>query len=127
VTVLLTTHSMDEAERLADRIAIIDRGRLVALDTAGALRRSGGAAVVRFRAVAGLDTAALAAALGAPVTEVEPGLYAVDGAPTPLLIARLAGWLSERDVLLAELHVGQRSLEEVYLRLTGDGGALAGS
>jgi ABC-2 type transport system ATP-binding protein len=127
VTVLLTTHSMDEAERLADRIAIIDRGRLVALDTAGALRRAGGAAVVRFRAVAGLDTADLAAALGAPVLEVEPGVYAVRGTPTPGLIARLAGWLSERDVLLAELHVGQRSLEEVYLRLTGDGGARAGS
>jgi ABC-2 type transport system ATP-binding protein len=61
------------------------------------------------------------------VAEVEPGVYVVNGAPTPPLVALLADWLSERDVLIAELHVGQRSLEEVYLRLTGDSGALGGS
>src|SRR5712691_4111460 len=54
-TVLLTTHLMDEAERLADQIAIIDHGRLVALDTPGGLTGTQNATIVRFVAAAGLD------------------------------------------------------------------------
>jgi ABC-2 type transport system ATP-binding protein len=53
------------------------------------------------------------------VQEVEPGLYAVAATPSPALLARLTLWLSERDVLLSELQVGRRSLEDVYLSLTG--------
>ena len=60
VTVLLTTHYLEEAERLADRVAIIDGGRLVALGSPTALTR-GDATRVQFRAVPGLDLAALAA------------------------------------------------------------------
>src|SRR5439155_20459566 len=59
VTVLLTTHFMEEAERLADRVGIINRGRLVALDTPGNLARQSAAGEVRFAAPPGLDTAAL--------------------------------------------------------------------
>ena len=122
VTVLLTTHFLDEAERLADRVAILDAGRLVALGTPaqlGQLAPAGAAGEVTFTAPAGLDTAGLARALRArDVREVAPGRYAVDAAATPALLARLAAWLSEREALLTELRVGRRSLEETYLRLT---------
>ncbi len=133
VTVLLTTHSMDEAEHLAGRVAIINRGRLVALDTPAALGQAGqGGTGLRFRAPSGLDTGALAGALAdltAPppaVQELEPGHYAVAAPPTPTLLARLTAWLSARDVLLTELRVGGGTLEEVYLRLTGEDGELGG-
>ena len=137
VTVLLTTHYLDEAERLADRIAVLDAGRLVALDTPAALMARAGAPAVRFSAPAGLDTAALRTALraslrdapgdggragaaGAPdVREEEPGRYAVAGAPSPALIARLTAWLAAQEAQLTELTVGRRSLEDVYLELTG--------
>ncbi len=124
VTVLLTTHSLEEAERLAGRIAIINRGRLVALDTPANLRH-GAPAGLRFRARGGLDTAALGAALGVPVHEPEPGHYAAAGPPTPGQVAHLAAWLAGQDVLLTELTAGGQSLEEAYLALTA--GSTAGS
>jgi ABC-2 type transport system ATP-binding protein len=119
VTVLLTTHSLEEAERLAARIAIINRGRLVALDTPAALRH-GAPAGLRFSARAGLDTAALSTALGVPVREAEPGRYTVGGPPTTRQVAHLATWLDAQDALLTELTAGGQSLEEVYLALTAE-------
>ena len=57
--------------------------------------------------------------------EVEPGHYAVAGAPSPALVARLAAWLAGQEAQLTELRVGGRSLEDVYLELTA--GSTAGS
>src|SRR5256886_2214555 len=89
-TVLLTTHLMDEAERLADRIAIIDHGRLVALDTPAGLTGVQNAAVVRFIAPAGLDCAQLAALPSAhKAEEIRPGSYLIETDATPALIAEL--------------------------------------
>jgi ABC-2 type transport system ATP-binding protein len=120
VTILLTTHLLDEAERLADRVAIIDHGKLVALDTPTALTSSTTAGVVRFNARAGLDCAALArlpSAAGAQ--EVRPGSYTLQTANTPALLAELTAWLRDQDVTLSELRVGHGSLEELFLQLTG--------
>src|SRR5256886_7153853 len=89
-TVLLTTHLMDEAERLADRIAIIDHGRLVVLDTPAGLTGVQNAAVVRFIAPAGLDCAQLAALPSAhKAEEIRPGSYLIETDATPALIAEL--------------------------------------
>jgi ABC-2 type transport system ATP-binding protein len=117
VTVLMTTHYMDEAERLADRVAIVDRGRLVALDTPAGLVRA--ARSFRFRAAGGLDVAALTAAIGVPVAEASPGDYTIDAPSSPALVARLTAWLAERDLALESLSSG--SLEEVFLDLTQNG------
>ena len=123
VTVLLTTHFMEEAEYLADRVAIVDQGRLVALDAPSALGQAGGPPdELRFRAEAGLPTTELSMKLGGlVVTEDRPGEYGVEGAITPALVAAVTSWLSDRNALLVELHVGRQSLEDVFLRLTANG------
>lgn len=120
VTVLLTTHLMDEAERLADRVAIIDHGRLIALDTPGALTGTQNANVVRFVAPAGLDCAKLAGLPSASkAEEVRPGSYVIETAAAPSLIAELTAWLRDEGITLSELRVGHGSLEDLFLRLTG--------
>ena len=53
--------------------------------------------------------------------EIRPGDYLIDAAATPELIAQLAAWLRDQGVLLSELRAGRRSLEDVFLRLTGMG------
>jgi ABC-2 type transport system ATP-binding protein len=118
VTVLLTTHDLEEAEKLADRVVIIDQGHVLAAGTPEELTRAGQRDEIRFGAAPGLDVASLGQAIGAPVTEVAPGEYRVDGAPDPGRIAALTGWLASRDLALADLRAGRQRLEDVFLRLT---------
>ena len=122
-TVVLTTHAMDEAEQLCNRLAIIDHGRMVGYGTPAELTATAAAEETRFSAPPGLDRGGLAAALGldaAYVREPRPGDYVVDVPATPTLIATLATWLRDRDVTLGELQAGRSSLEEVFLRLTSE-------
>ncbi|HLX58620.1 MAG TPA: ABC transporter ATP-binding protein, partial [Ktedonobacteraceae bacterium] len=119
-TILLTTHLMDEAERLADRVAIIDHGRLVALDTPGGLTGTQNATIVRFVAPAGLDCTQLAALPSAnKAEEIRPGSYLLETADAPALVAELSAWLRDQKITLTELRVGHGSLEDLFLRLTG--------
>ncbi|GAC57285.1 putative ABC transporter ATP-binding protein [Gordonia hirsuta DSM 44140 = NBRC 16056] len=124
VAVLLTTHLLDEAEALADQIVIIDHGRVVASGTAADL--TGGRTQDRLRLVtaAPIDTAALAAELGTG-HRCEPGVsaqsYHITGPVNPHLVAKIAAWCRDRDVLATEISVAQQSLEEVFLSLTGAG------
>jgi ABC-2 type transport system ATP-binding protein len=122
VAVLVTTHELDDAERMADRIVILDRGVVVA-DGSPADLRTGGAEGIRFAAPPGLDVAALGAHLGAVVREVGSGEYAVDADPAPATVARLTAWLADRDLALGDLRAGRARLEDVFLRLTGEGRA----
>ena len=119
-TVLLTTHFMDEAERLADQIGILDNGQLVALDTPAALTQGATANAVRFTADPGLDLAALAALPTATAAHEEtPGAYVIETADSPALLVELTTWLRQTGAGLRELRVGYGSLEDVFLRLTG--------
>lgn len=119
-TVLLTTHLMDEAERLADRVAIIDHGQLIALDTPAQLTGSQNANLVRFVAPAGLDCTKLAALPSAhKAEEIRPGSYIIETAEVPVLLAELTAWLRDNHITLSELRVGHGSLEDLFLRLTG--------
>jgi len=121
VTVLLTTHAMDEAEMLCDRVAIITGGRLAALGTPAELTRDRGGEEISFSADPGLDVEVLAKALGLPIgsaSEVRSGEYVVRATGTPARIADLACFLRDRDATLTSLRSGQRSLEAVFLQIT---------
>jgi ABC-2 type transport system ATP-binding protein len=119
VTVVLTTHDLDEAERLADRIVILDHGRVVADGTAAELRTAAGLEDIAFAADPGLDVAALGAVLGGPVHESAPGEYVAGVAPTPANVAAVTAWLAERGARLGDLRADRHRLEDVFLRLTG--------
>jgi len=119
-TVLLTTHLMDEAERLADRVAIIDHGRLLALDSPAQLTGLHNASIVRFVAPPGLDCSKLAVLPSAhQAEEIRPGSYLIETAQVPALLAELTAWLRDNNITLSELRVGHGSLEDLFLRLTG--------
>jgi ABC-2 type transport system ATP-binding protein len=120
VCVLLTTHELAEAEKMADRIVILSRGRVVLDGAPAELTAATGTTGLVFGAPAGLDTASLATALGAGarVTEVTGGRYRVTGVSGPATTASLATWLAERDATLSDL-VTARTLEEVYFEAVG--------
>jgi ABC-2 type transport system ATP-binding protein len=125
--VVLATHELDEAERVADRVVIFDRGRIIADGTLAELRS--GRDRIRFRVGAeALDTTALTSALGHGVTAVGNGEYTIEAAPEPLLMSRLAGWLHEHGHPLSDVQAGAQRLEDVFRRLTAgdDGGGAAG-
>ena len=119
VTVVLTTHLMDEAERLADEVVILDHGRVVAAGSTADL--TGAGEVLTFTATAGLDLVPLRGRLpaGSSVTESPVGVYRVEGDVGPDLLALVTTWCAENGVLPRELSTGRRSLEDVFLDLTG--------
>ncbi|MCA5893437.1 ABC transporter ATP-binding protein [Isoptericola sp. NEAU-Y5] len=131
VAVVLTTHLMDEAEDLADHVHVVDRGRLLASGTVHDLLTTepdGDAGTLRFDTVAGLDLAPLTARLstvtpdaatGWSAAEAEPGSYVVTGPADPRTLAELTAWLADHDVLAGRITVGRRTLEDVFLDLTG--------
>ena len=124
VTVVLTTHAMDEAEQLCDRVGIIDHGRLVACDTPHELTTHAAAAETTFSTVAALPVDELAARLGVAagsVRELRPGDYLIETAATPAARRRTRRVVVRRGALVSELRAGRRSLEDVFLRLTGEG------
>ena len=119
VAVLVTTHDLDDAERTADRIVIIDRGRIVAAGTRDELLATGDSGF-RFTAPAGIDTSALGAAVGATVDEVGRGEYVVHTEATPPTVAAVTSWLAANDIAIGELHGdGRERLEDLFIRLTG--------
>jgi len=117
-TILLTTHLLDEAERVADRVGILHRGKLVALGSPAELT-SGRKNELMFTVAVDIDTDALGAAVGARVARSAKYVYRIANMPpTPRLVADVTKWLQSRDVLVRHLDVGPRSLEEFYLEVT---------
>ena len=117
VCVILTSHELDEVQRLADRVVIIDHGKVVAAGRQGEIQE--GSEELRFSAAPGLELAELAERLRAVVSEGPPGEYLVAAAPVPTLVAALTAWLAEHDLQLGDLRAGRQRLEDVFLRLTG--------
>jgi ABC-2 type transport system ATP-binding protein len=124
VSVVLTTHELAEAERMADRIVIMARGRIVLEGTPPELVASNGgeATTVLFGAPPALDTASLAEAVGpgARVTESTPGRYRVEATDQagPAVAAAVTAHRAERGAALTNLVVG-RTLEDVYFEAVG--------
>ena len=121
--VVLCTHELDEAERLADRVVIVDRGRVVGAGTLDELRAQT-SGEVRFSATPELDVDALAQHLEADVSEPSPGEYLIRARPGAELdnhlAAKLTGWLANHDVALGDLRAGRQRLEDVFLVLTAE-------
>jgi ABC-2 type transport system ATP-binding protein len=151
VTIVITTHDMDEAAKLSDRVGIVDHGRMLALDTPAQLVRSlSGSATVEVSVRPGEASTRLliATLLGLPgVQRVEQlGVTGVTGSPGPeavaaghsgaladtavrlrvyvagepaALVGPVAGALAARGASVADLSIGEPSLEDVFIHLTG--------
>jgi ABC-2 type transport system ATP-binding protein len=127
VTVVLATHDLSEAEALADRVVIIDGGRLVADGTPAQLAEAAGPAHLRFAADPDLDVVALAAHLDAVVRVDAPGEYVVEAPGDPRTVARLTAWMADHDVALGDLRAGRQRLEDTFMRLTTETSAATGA
>ena len=121
VAVLLTTHLMQEAETLADDVVIVDHGRVVAAGSPDELTTAGSEDTMRFRAAPGMDLALLDGVLseGHLSTEGPPGHYTVEGPIDPQVLAAVTAWCARQGVLADDVRMGRRSLEDVFLDLTG--------
>jgi len=127
VTVVLTTHYLEEAEQLADRVHIIDHGRAIASGTPLELTRGGATATIRLVVTRPFPPGApesLRAALstadgGVEVTQLDARSLVVTGPADGSTLARVSRWCEEHGVLPESLTLGRRSLEDVFLELTG--------
>ena len=117
VTVVLVTHFMDEAERLCDRIMVVDQGRVVAIDTpAGLIRRTGSEQTLRFRPSAPIDDEVLTRLSEVAAVHRNGSQIIVTGSGN--VVQAVSSLLADRGVIAEDLRVDQTSLEDAYLELT---------
>ncbi|MFI1220576.1 MULTISPECIES: ABC transporter ATP-binding protein [unclassified Streptomyces] len=121
VSTVLTTHFMDEAEALADDVAIIDAGRVIARGSPEELCRGGAENTLRFTGRPGLDLGSLVKALpdGSGAAEPLPGTYRITGTIDPQLLATVTSWCAQHGVMPEGISVERHTLEDVFLELTG--------
>jgi len=124
VTIVLTTHYMDEAERLADQVHVIDRGRLIASGSPFELTRARGQATIRLVVTEPFPPDApddLRATLGSAteVIEINPQSLLITGPADASTLAKVSAWCQAHGVLPESLTLGQHTLEDVFLQLTG--------
>ncbi len=123
VTIVLTTHYMDEAERLADQVHVIDRGRLIASGSPGELTRSGTSTIrlVVTEPFPPTAPASLQAMLGpgTDVAAITAQSLLITGPADASTLAKVSAWCEEQGVLPESMTLGQRTLEDVFLQITG--------
>jgi ABC-2 type transport system ATP-binding protein len=117
-TIVLTTHYMDEAQALADRVAVMAGGQIVAEGTPSAI---GGRDTARARIRFALPAGTAAGDLPAAAVPGDDGLVTVQTTEPTQTLHQLTGWALDHDTVLDRLTVDRPSLEDVYLRLTGHG------
>jgi len=119
-TVLLTTHYMEEAERLCDRVAVIDHGRIIALDTPARLIASLGAEhVVEFQSECPADLDAIRRLPGVGAARAEDGVVSLTVAEVHHALPALLAELERQRVRMTSLATHHASLEDVFVALTG--------
>jgi ABC-2 type transport system ATP-binding protein len=124
VTIVLTTHYMDEAERLADVVHVIDKGRVIASGSPFQLTRSRGHSTIRLVVTQPFPPGAprsLQDALGhaTEVQEINEQSLLISGPADASTLAVVSAWCESHGVLPESLSLGQRTLEDVFLQLTG--------
>ncbi len=121
VTVVLTTHYMDEAERLADQVFVVDHGRVIAAGSPRSLTSSGAQNTIRFDARPDLDLSQLVQALPSGFTVREPssGSYRVEGPVDARVLATLTAWCAGNGIMPEGFAVERQTLEDVFLAITG--------
>ena len=119
-TILLTTHYMEEAARLCDRVAIMDHGRIIALGTPGELIRTLGAdQIVEFRVNGRLDAALLSSLPGVSGSRCREASYLLSVSDTGTALHALLAELEKQHVKLETLTTHEATLEDVFVSLTG--------
>lgn len=120
-TVVLTTHYMEEAEVLCDRVAVMDFGRIIALDTPRGLIRSldAAASVEAHAANNSVDAESLERLPGALSAHVQNGQIEVSTTSAQRTLTALLEYASQQSVVLTDLRTSQATLEDVFLELTG--------
>ncbi len=119
-TILLTTHYIEEAEKLCDRVAIIDQGRVIAQGTPRELKqRSAGTTRIELRLARPESDAALKQLEGVADCHASDGVYVVHSTRVPQTIVSLVKYLEANGNELASLDIAAPSLEDVFLELTG--------
>jgi len=113
--IVLTTHMLPDVEDLADSITVISKGRVAMRGSLAEL--TGTRNALSFGGPAGLDCQGLAVSLPAEYTvrETQPGKYVVAGTPTPEIMARITAWSAAHGVMVSDLGIGDRTLEELLI------------
>jgi len=124
VTVVLTTHYLDEAEQLSDQVHIIDHGRLIASGSPLELTRGGNAATIRLVVTRPFppgapESLSAALGLGTEVVLLDERSMRVTGPADATTLSKVSRWCEDNGVLPESLTLGQRTLEDVFLELTG--------
>jgi len=119
-TIILTTHYMDEAERLCDRVAIMDHGKIIALGTPQQLIASvGGEHIVEFAVSGEVDPTALLAIPGIQSHRVDAGLHQLSVSELHVAVPQIFGALTAQGLHLNEFRTHSATLEDVFVGLTG--------
>lgn len=123
--VVLSTHLMDEAERLADQIVILHHGRVVVSGTPSALTESASDDQIIISAGVAMDLSDLEAVLpvGTAVVEQSRGVFALVAEVSPSLLSTVSAWCADNGLPQHAISIRRQTLEDVFLALTGDGDA----
>lgn len=115
VAIVLTTHMLPDVEDLADSITVVSQGRVAMRGTLAEL--TGTQNALSFGGPVGLNCSGLRHALpaGYEVRESQPGRYVVAGTPTPDILARITAWSAEQGVMVSDLGIGDRTLEQLLI------------